>query len=718
MARVTQRVTEFGVSGRPSTGWRRWIVDRLRQSFVLERARWALWIPVFLGCGITLYFALDHEPPPWAGPAGTGVALAGVLCARRRPAMLLVAWAVTLAAIGFTAAQLQTARIAAPVLERKLGPVTIEARVGQVEMLTRGRRIWLDEPIISRLSPDRTPARIRVKLAGTEPALQPGDRIGILAILHPPAAPAAPGAFDFARRAYFLQLGAVGYAIRAPELLERPDRSSFALRVEALRQRITERIQAALPGPVGAVAAALMTGDRGAIPEDVLSAMRDSGLAHLLAISGLHMGLVGGLIFFAVRLVLAAWERVALRHPIKKWAAAVALLGSFGYLMISGATVPTQRAFLMLCFVMLAVMIDRLPISMNLVAWAAGVILLITPDSLMSVSFQMSFGAVVALVAVYETTMATRLGRGGRDGFVRRAWFYLGAVLLTTLVSGFATAPFALFHFNRVANYSMLANFVAVPLTALWVMPCAIAAFILMPFGLDSLALRPMGLGIEGVVASAKFVQALPGAAVAFPAMPSWALGAIVLGGLWLCLWGRRWRALGMVPVVAGLGGAFLVETPDILIGESGKIVAVRQADGQLAFAARPRGFVAETWLRRSGVALPADSGKALPVPLWPAERCDGLGCVVETNGHIVAIAHRAAALTDDCGIATILVSRVPVWDARCKGPKLIVDRFDLWRNGAHALWLKPEGIRMESVGSSGGGRPWSRYPRGRADGQ
>lgn len=712
MARVTQRATEFSVPDRSATGWLRWSVARLGESLALERPRWALWIPVFLGCGIAVYFALGQEPPPWAGPAGAGCALAGVLCARRRPGLLLAAWALALAAVGFSAAQLQTARVAAPVLERKLGPVMIEATVGQVEAMTRGRRLWLDRPTISRLSPDETPARIRVKLAGTEPALQPGDRIRILAVLHPPAAPAAPGAFDFARYAYFLRLGAVGYGVRSPELLERPARSSFAVRVESLRQRLTERIHAALPGPVGAVAAALMTGDRGAIPEDVNAAMRDSGLAHLLSISGLHMGLVGGLIFFAVRLVLATWERVALRYPIKKWAAVVALLGSFGYLLISGGSVPTQRSFLMISFVMLAVMIDRLPISMNLVAWAAGIILLIAPDSLMSASFQMSFGAVVALVAVYETAMAARLGSGGGEGLVRRAWFYFAAVLLTTLVSGFATAPFALFHFNRMANYSMLANFVAVPLTAVWVMPWAIAAFILMPFGLESVALRPMGWGVEGVIAAAKAVQALPGAAVAFPAMPSWSLCAIVLGGLWLCLWRRTWRALGAVPVVAGLAGAPLVETPDILIGETGKMVAVRQADGALAFAARPRGFVAETWLRRSGVALPADSGKALPVPLWPAERCDRLGCVVRTKGHVVAVAHHAAALPDDCAVATILVSRVPVRDARCRGPGIIVDRFDLWRNGAYALWLEPDGIRMESVGSTGGGRPWSRYPR------
>jgi competence protein ComEC len=288
-------------------------------------------------------------------------------------------------------------------------------------------------------------------------------------------------------------------------------------------------------------------------------------------------------------------------------------------------------------------------------------------------------------------------------------------VLLTTLVAGLATAPFALFHFNRIALYGMLANFAAVPLTALWIMPWAIAAFILMPVGLESLALRPMGWGIEGVILVAQTVQALPGAAAAWPAMPSWSLGAIVAGGLWLCLWRRPWRALGALPVVAGLVGAAVADSPDILIGESGKMVAVKQADGSLAFAARARGFVAETWVRRSGVALPPVTGKALPVPLWPAARCDAVGCVIRTRGHVVAVAQRTGALRDDCAAATILLSRVPVRDHQCRGPTVIVDRFDLWRNGAHALWLEPDGVRVESVGSSGGRRPWSRHPRGRS---
>jgi competence protein ComEC len=512
-----------------------------------------------------------------------------------------------------------------------------------------------------------------------------------------------PGAFDFARRAYFQRLGGVGYAIGRPMIISPSKEGGFSIWLAALRHRITETIHQTVPGTAGAIAAALITGERGAIPEDVLAAMRESGLAHLLAISGLHIGLVGGLLFFAIRLVLAFFERIALRYPIKKWAAVAALIGSFAYLLISGATLPTQRAFLMLTFVMLAVIIDRSAISMNLVAWAAGCILLMAPESLVSVSFQMSFAAVTALIATYEQSYTRQLGHANGRSRIRKTVFYLLAVLLTTLVAGVATAPFALYHFNQVALYGVAANLFAVPLTALWIMPWAIVAFILMPFGLAELALLPMGWGIEGVVTIAKTVQDLPGAVLPLPAMPEWGLALISVGGLWLCLWRLPWRAVGLCPIVIGILTISIAKTPDILVSDTGKLFAVKGNDGQLGFFSRANGFVAETWLRRNGQSLSNGASQ------FRAAQCDSLGCVVRTRGKIVK---HMAALREDCGVATIVISQVPVRDKHCRSPEVVVDRFDVWRDGAHALWLSPDGIRQQTVADTNSGRPWSRYPR------
>jgi competence protein ComEC len=330
--------------------------------------------------------------------------------------------------------------------------------------------------------------------------------VRLRAVLMPPAGPAAPGAYDFARAAWFKEIGAVGYAMSRAEVVAVGERNGLAPHIAGWRRSLALHLREQMPGQAGAVAAALMTGDRGAIPEGTLQDMRDAGLAHLLAISGLHVGLIAGWLFFSVRFLLALIPGLALRAPIKKWAAAAALLGAFAYMLLTGATVPTQRTFLMLALVMAAVMLDRVAISFRLLAWAAVAVLLWAPESLLSVSFQMSFAAVVGLTAIYEGLGPAVMRWRSDGGRAKRLSLYLGAVLLTTLVASLTTAPFALYHFNRVAMYGLAANLVAVPLTALWVMPSALAAYVLMPLGWEQLALVPMGLGIQAMLAVAHAV--------------------------------------------------------------------------------------------------------------------------------------------------------------------------------------------------------------------
>ena len=644
-----------------------------------ERSRWGLWLPVMLGAGIAIYFSLTDEPALWIGPVVFGLCAVLALLLGRRPLFQLLVFCSMFVAIGFAAAQFRTWTIDAPVLERKTGPVWVEGQIVRVEPREKDRRITLEALTIARLSAERTPERIRLRVSQRNPQFRPGDRVRLKAVLHPPAGPAAPGAFDFARRAYFQRLGAVGYVVRAPEIVTAGDSGGISLFIEQLRYDLTQRILRALPGPAGAIAAALMTGERGAIPEELLAAMRDSGLAHLLAISGLHIGLIGGFIFFAVRLCLAASERLALRWPIKKWAAVAAFFGCLAYLLISGMTLPTQRAFLMLSLVMLAILIDRSAISMNLVAWAAAVILLIFPESLMSVSFQMSFAAVIALVAFYEATTARNVLRSGRRGSVMRVVLYFGAVLTTTVIATLATAPFAVFHFNRLALLGVLANMVAVPLAALWVMPSALISFVLMPFGLEAGPLFLMGWGIEWVLKIATIVQAMPGAIALIPAVPGWTLGLIALGGLWLCLWRTRWRLMGIVPVVVGTFGWSLATPPDVFVSADGRIAGIRTGAGDLLLPFGGRGFVVETWRRRSGL----DPEKAGPKPAdVTAIRCDALGCIYRHGDLKIALATERAALSEDCSRADILISRTPVSRRHCKGPEIVIDRFDLaqWR--------------------------------------
>lgn len=457
----------------------------------------------------------------------------------------------------------------------------------------------------------------------------------------------------------------------------------------------------------GAIASALMTGDRSAIDAPTLQAIRDSGLAHLLAISGLHIGLVAGILFFVVRAGLALVPALALRHPIKKWAAVAAIAGAFAYAQIAGATVPTQRAFLMVGLVLLAVLVDRRGISLRLVAWAAAVILLVQPESLLGPSFQMSFAAVTALIAAYE---AARRRSRGAAGWGRKLTLYASGVAFTTVIAGAATAPFALFHFNHVALYSVAANLIAVPVTALWVMPFALLAFLLMPFGLHGLALAAMGAGVDAVIAVANTVSAWPGGQAYVPALPTAGLAIAALGGLWLCLWARRWRFWGVPVLAAGLASVALTTPPDILVDGKGRLMAVKDASGALVFSeSRYNSFSRKAWLARAG--FPAFEKPQL----WPRTtgeaaadgklRCDGAGCLYQTNGRTAALVRRAEALAEDCASADVVVTALFTRNA-CPATPLI-DRASLIHGGAHAVWITEKGVEIHSVNEGRGNRPW-----------
>ena len=385
------------------------------------------------------------------------------------------------------------------------------------------------------------------------------------------------------------------------------------------------------------------------------------------------------------------------------------MVAAFAYLLITGATVPTQRAFIMTAIVLTAIMLDRSAVSMRIVALAALAILILAPETLLSASFQMSFAAVVALVAVYESAGA-RFSRGrGRGSLRRRLLIYGAGILLTSLVAGLATTPFAVFHFNRFVVYGLAANMFAVPLTALWIMPWAMAAYVLMPFGLEGLALAPMGAGIDAMLWIARTAAAWPGAVQLLPALPGWGLVLITLGGLWLFLWRRVWRYAGIAAIVGGGLALVTTDTPDILIDGDAKQVAVRGQGGGLSVSGRATSFVADPWLRRAGIASATrwPRGSDGRAPLEEGRlRCDGLGCVTTIDGRTVAIAFSRGALEDDCRNADIIVSFVPV-RGPCPSAHLVVDRFDVWRSGAHAIWLSGGEIRVETASGQRGRRPW-----------
>ena len=676
-----------------------------------ERDRWALWLPVAIGLGVGIYFLLPTEPPLWMGAVVAFLALASIVVARRRLVLMMGAIAVAAVAIGFTAAQVRTSTVAAPLLGDEIGPVIVVGTVVAIEALPAGQRIVLDDLTIEDLPPEETPDRVRIRISKRDVSLVPGQRIELLAELGPTSPPVIPGGFDFQRAAFFRGIGAQGFAYGGPNPEFVDDAGTvrvgwFRTLIETTRQNIVVRIRTVLPEANGGIAVALMTGTQTSIPQPDIDAMRTVGLAHLLSVSGLHIGLVTGFLFMLVRAGLALIPSIALRHPIKKWAAIVALLGALAYLYLTGESVPTQRSFLMTALVLFAVIIDRTALSMRLIAWAATIVLILQPDAMLGPSFQLSFAAVAALIASYEATRNWWASRRENSGIAGRVIAYLGAVAATTLVAEISTAPYALYHFNQLAPYGLVANMLAVPLTALWIMPWVVVAYLLMPFGFEALALVPMAWGIDLLLWTAREIAQWPGAVNYLPGISFGGMIAVTAGGLWLVIWRGAWRYWGVLPIVGGFLTMLFPDPPQIIVAGDANLVAVAAADGSYVFSdSRSSTFEADIWMRRAGQEQRET---------WPADGpgvdgrllCDTLGCLYRIDTQLAAIAWRAEALPEDCAVATVVISLEPAGDL-CRGSAYVIDRFDLWRDGGHAVWMDGEGIEVRSVGEERGDRPW-----------
>ena len=554
------------------------------------------WAPVLLACGIGLFFALRVEPPVallWAaGAAGAS----GLLALRRAGAVLGPALAAgALVALGFALAGARTHSVSGPVLDfRYYGAV--EGRiVGIDRSASDAVRLTLDRVVLSRVDPDETPLRVRISLHSDAPALDPRPGATILATGHlgPPSGAVEPGGFDFRRHAWFLSLGAVGYTRKPVLLLEPPGAGQAVFKA---RMWFSDRVQRLLPGETGAFAAAVTTGDRSGMGQQTLQALRDTNLAHLLAISGLHMGLLAGFVFGAIRvaLLLVPWTRH--RWPVKKIAAVGALACAFVYLLLSGGNVATERAFTMVAVALCALMLDRRALSLRGVALAALVILVWQPESLLSPGFQMSFAATTALVVSFERIAHFGVGRA-----LPRWTGMLFTVVASSFVAELATLPVAMAHFNRLGHYGLIANIVSVPVMSLFVVPFAVLAALLLPFGLDWIALRGMGLGLDWILFVAREVASWDGAVRHIPAPGGAVLPLIAFGALVLALWQGWARWIGALPMAlaaAALGGA----SPS-RVARGGNWQHRRRHDRGRPRLSRPRGsgFIAEVWLENDG---------------------------------------------------------------------------------------------------------------------
>lgn len=655
----------------------------------LQSARGTLfpWIAVFIGIGIGAWFSVASEPGLGAY-ALAALCLAGGVALRWKGPELAYPLAVAVAALaaGWLAAGIRAHLVDAPMLNfRYYGPV--EGRIVAIDRSqSDALRLTLDQVVLKEVSPQRTPVKVRVSLQGDQPWLQPapGQVVILTAMLAAPEGPVEPGAFDFRRMAFFDQLGAVGYT-RTPVLLLE-ELAGGALLVDRLRSYLTQGMLAHMDGQAGAFAAGAMTGDRSAITEDTVQALRDSSLAHLLAISGMNMAFLSAFVFALVRYGLALLPWAALRVNSKKVAAVVSLGVAAFYLLLSGANVATERAFIMIAVFLGAVLLDRRALTLRSVA-VAGVLLLLTkPESLNEPGFQMSFAATIALIT----------GFGALEGSIYRQkvprWMMpVFTLVLSSVIGGLSTAPFAAAHFNRFTDYGLVANLLTVPVMGAVIMPAGALAALLAPIGLAALPLWLMEQGARWILFVAHWVAGLDGAVTAIPAPGPWVLPLLALGAIWGILWRGRVQLLGAAAVVAALLFWGTEGRPDLLISGDGKLLGLSGPEGRALQAASGGGFAAESWLENDGdLATQPEAAEREGFTGPKGARWFEIGRV-----QAVALSGKGAVekLAGACasGALVILAAEAEAVPAGCR----LIDQTVLAATGPLAIWVDSEGLRV-----------------------
>ncbi|WP_299370068.1 ComEC/Rec2 family competence protein [uncultured Tateyamaria sp.] len=670
---------------------------RVSEVFLHQRGSLFGWLPVGMATGVALFFAMRFEP----GVAQIALVAAGGVWAA------LAAWRldervsplpvfVAMVALGFVVAGVRAHQVAGPVLDwRYYGAV--EGRiVGMDRSGSDAVRLTLDRVKLDRVAPFETPTRVRISLHGDADlgvAPEPGLRVMTTAHLGPPGGPVEPGGFDFQRHAWFARLGAVGYT-RVP--LVAISAAEFDLRQTVFRIRMTAsaRVRAALPGDVGGFAAAVTTGDRSGISQDGLDDLRASNTAHLLAISGLHMGLLSGFVFGLLRLIFALIPVVALSWPARKLAAAGALVAASVYLALSGGNVATERAFIMVAVALCAIMVNRRALSLRAVAIAAMIVLLLRPEALMGPGFQMSFAATTALVAVFGWMRDAQWTPGPR--WIQPAM----GVVISSAVAGLATSPIGAAHFNTMAHYGIFANLASVPLMGAIVIPAAVLALALAPFGAEIVGLWIMGLGLQWILWVADFVSGLEGARGYVTGPQPWVLPVMALGALFVILWQGRARWAGTAVIAAALLGWQVGDRPAVLVADTGGLVGVMTPEGRALSKPKGAGFVARNWLENDGDGV----DQAQAAARWSGGDVTGLR-VVHLTGK------RAAAAFDGCAPGEVVVTNAKLPAIRDL-PCLVLDPATLRKTGAVAVVAQGDQLRLVTARAVAGDRMWSGWAR------
>jgi competence protein ComEC len=704
----------------------------------IEARRLFLWLPVAAGAGVALYFSADREPSLWFNAILT---LAFALAAGRARAHLgLYVLSTALAAIfgGMVCAGWRTERLVSPILDRTR-IATLEGYVEEVDLRRTGARFLLHLERAEGLGP--RPYQVRLTMR-KQPSFEAGAYVRLKARLLPPSHAALPGGYDFALDAFFARIGAVGSVLgEVREIVPPAERPDFFARlgaaIDRLRNSLARRIAARIGGEEAAIAVAMVTGKRDLLSEEARTLVREAGIFHIITISGIQMTLVAGLLFTGMRSLLALLPPLALAYPIRNWAAGFAMAGAVIYCMITGSRIGTERALFMTILMLGAVILGRPSITMRNLALAALCVILFEPEAVLGASFQLSFAAVAALIAVYEARLARRtapaasaMWRPQRSSLIldpitvlSRIGTAMAHAAISTLAATGATASFMAYHFHELSPYVLIGNPLTLALIEFFAIPAALFGGMLFPLGFDGPIWTYLGLGISYVLVIARWIASTPGSTLSLGAFAPWSLVFLTLAVASMVIW-RSWllKATALPFALIGLVGTLSAGSADLIVSPGGEAVAIRGADGALGVIGnRSNSFAAEQWLRADGDGRPAAdlTGAAKS----KTARCDRLGCSgTLRNGANIAVIYDTAAFFEDCRRAAIIVTP-EIAPAYC-GAKLVIDRKILKAAGAIAVTLTKDGFLLRTARSPTEDRPWSpldptaaqNWPRPRRD--
>jgi len=723
-----------------------------------ERERLILWIPVLFACGIFTYFSIKFEPDlEKATYILTPLTLLFLYFHLTKRTSINIFIIFLIAFIGgfyyssFTAHSKDSA-----IIEPNLGIIWIRATIEKIEQRQHGKRIYLTDndlwqrPPKGKFSANETPKRMRLNVrTDIDEGIKPGSRVHFKASLSPPPKlPVYPNGYDFARFAYFEEIGAVGYSISdikkyTPKGQQDSPSETNTIRniLENIRFKITQNIINNFDDKnAGNIATALITAEKGGISKSAIESMRASGLGHLLAISGLHMALVMTGFFFITRSILALIPYISLRYETKKIAAISALAVGGFYLCITGFPISAQRSYIMFSIFFLAITIDRTGTPLRSVAFAALFIMLLSPETVISASFQMSFAAVIALIGMYEMIYLNRKSEFIKFTPSQKIKTYIYGTLLSTLIAGMATAPYSIYNFGTYSNYSLMANIVAIPVTTFWIMPFGILSLIAMPFSLENFPLYMMEKGVELLIDYSTYITSFEGSVTLFPEINSYIIAAITFSLLWFFIWQTKLRYFSLpILTIAAIGILLSSNDADIIIDEKGSLFAVKNSQNQLVFSSFTKArYARNQWTKKNGQEKPIHMRDYEPSKTIKFE-CSESICEYGKDFHNVAIIRAStpplhsmnaeSSASQLCMNFDLIINlseselscptRHPVGSIATSGVAtaqdlaqreniIIITKSDLKNKGTHVINLTNK-IEIKSAFSERGNRIWGR---------